>query len=312
MFKKSFIGTVLALTISTVGSAEPLEKMELKSEYQEGISQQSVYEERIKMLELSIIPTTPRETVEVFAKAVKERNGAVQYALLSKDEQEKVYTTLAANHWVTGVSSPWVETYKIISEKELKSKKQMEYVVEFNLFTSTGKAGTDLARLTLEKSGEQWLIKKIERATKESVGIWKTYNEVDTSHIEQQFQTMKTYTSTRGVTLQLPEEIMNKINIEEGSCTNEESNPPCTFFYYKDEKQKKNVMLFALLHLSEQHLKSSYYQEHPFMTFVGKNKNDTIYYVAPSEHPYGENEQSKEGKEWSQLINQLIERVKSI
>ncbi|MCP1144746.1 hypothetical protein [Lysinibacillus endophyticus] len=160
MFKRAILGTALALGILTVGfvqlADQPFKNVEA-SEIQQHI-QKSSLQVRLEMLELSVMPTTAEEAVQTFAKAVKLRNGALQYAILSEKEKAKVKKSFEECHWVTGVSSPWVETYKIISEKELKPGTKMEYVVEFELYTSTGMAGTDEVRLIAEKTNDQWLI----------------------------------------------------------------------------------------------------------------------------------------------------------
>jgi beta-lactamase regulating signal transducer with metallopeptidase domain len=48
-----------------------------------------------------------------WAEAVKQRLGKTQYAMMTKALQNKSYDELAGLNWVTGVSSPWVESYGI-------------------------------------------------------------------------------------------------------------------------------------------------------------------------------------------------------
>ena len=180
MLKKTILGTALILGISTVGSIQlakqSFENVEA-SESQQQI-QKSSLQERLELLELSVIPTTPEEAVQTFGKAVKLRNGALQFAILSDQEKAKGKKKFEESHWVTGVSSPWVKTYEILCEKELKAGTKMEYVVAFDLYTSTGKAGTDQVRLIVEKMNDQWLITKVEAASKDSIGIWKLYEDI--------------------------------------------------------------------------------------------------------------------------------------
>ncbi|SOC22547.1 hypothetical protein SAMN05880501_11446 [Ureibacillus xyleni] len=315
MIKRTILGTALALGISTVGfvqlADQPFKTVEA-SEIEQQI-QKSSLQERLDMLELSVLPTSSEEAIANFAKAVKLRNGALQYALLSENEKAKVTKKFEENHWVTGGSSPWVETYQVVSEKELKAGTKMEYVVEFHLFTSTGKAGTDQARLTVEKNGNNWFITNIEPTSKKSVGIWKTYDEMNVMDLEEQLKSMETYNSSNGYSFLLPSEMMKKLTIKEGTCENEEGKPACTSFYYKDEKQKQDIFLFSLMYLTKQQAKSAYYQDHPFLKFAMNNdKKGTFYIVETSEHPYGDAENTAEGKEWSYLYHSLGERLKTL
>ena len=297
--------SVVALAPQSIGHA-----MEQKIGIQETVKKSSI-EERVEMLEESIVPTTPKATVDTFAKAVKSRNGAVQYALFPKEIRVGLTKSMENSHWVTGVSSPWVETYRIISQKEKVKNKRIEYIVEFDLFTSTGKAGKDQARLTVEKIGEKWLITSLGPVSEHSIGIWNTHESVKDIDFEKKLKNMSTYNSKLGYKVQLPKDVMHKINIKDSTCKNEQGNPPCTFFYYKDQKQKKDVLLMSVLRLTVKQENSSYYQDHPFLNKIGANNKGSFYYVIPSEHPYGEDENSKQGIEWSSLVDILKERIHS-
>ncbi len=48
-----------------------------------------------------------------WAQAVKNHDGKAQFALLSSKYQAQGYGKYSENYWVTGMSSPWVESYKI-------------------------------------------------------------------------------------------------------------------------------------------------------------------------------------------------------
>lgn len=65
------------------------------------------------MLESAIVPTSSQETVQLWAKAVKNRNGALQYALFTENTKQGSKASFTHFHWVTGASSPWVETFQI-------------------------------------------------------------------------------------------------------------------------------------------------------------------------------------------------------
>ncbi len=91
-------------------------------------------------------PKTPEECVEKYAEAVKQRNGAMQFALLRgefKEEQRGNYTDVGP--WVTGFSSPWVSGY------EYKKTDDTHYDIVFHYETSTGPEPDMVVVLTIEK-----------------------------------------------------------------------------------------------------------------------------------------------------------------
>ena len=172
LLKKSFIlAAILVLGITTATYAGSKEKQ--ANQQEELKTEKTSIQEQLAMLERGIVPTKPDKTIKLWAKAVKERNGALQYALLTEDAKKGTKKSLEQFHWATGASSPWVEEYKVVSKNEQKDE-SIEYVVEFSLATSTGKAGKDSARLILVKKDEQWFIQSIAPANKNAIGIWST------------------------------------------------------------------------------------------------------------------------------------------
>lgn len=91
---------------------------------------------------------SPRGAADVWAKGLKNRNAAMQYAVMSKglkkDYEEQLAET--APNWVTGMSSPWIQSYRIL---ELKETGGGEYAaaLTFSTLTSTGPAEKYAARL---------------------------------------------------------------------------------------------------------------------------------------------------------------------
>jgi beta-lactamase regulating signal transducer with metallopeptidase domain len=69
-----------------------------------------------------------------WAEAVKKRDGKAQFDLLSPKSQSAGYDEFSSNYWVTGVSSPWVESYEV-------SVGQDSAAVMYRYATSTGFAG---------------------------------------------------------------------------------------------------------------------------------------------------------------------------
>ncbi len=58
-------------------------------------------------------PETAEDAVKMYAEAVKMRNGFVQYALFDDKMREERYDEFKDSAFVTGVSSPWVDSYEI-------------------------------------------------------------------------------------------------------------------------------------------------------------------------------------------------------
>jgi hypothetical protein len=105
---------------------------------------------------------TPDEAALLWSKGVKERNGALQYAVMS-DELKALYKEhLDANYpsWVTGFSSPWVEKFDIIESKRI-SKAEHEVTMQFSLATSAGSEGKHLAKVYLVNEGQYWTVNNI-------------------------------------------------------------------------------------------------------------------------------------------------------
>lgn len=69
-----------------------------------------------------------------WAEAVKMRDGKAQYELMSRKLQTEKHDDFEAFGWVTGMSSPWMESYQVIA---INNKAR----VTFERATSTGYAG---------------------------------------------------------------------------------------------------------------------------------------------------------------------------
>lgn len=118
---------------------------------------QKKLQQQIELLRNEIAPQSSDEAVQAWAKAVKNRNGAVQYALASPSLQNKTLKTFEELNWVTGVSSPWVESYKI-SDTVKTGADQQSYDVSFQLMTSTSSAGGGTVKVTIDQTDNKWVI----------------------------------------------------------------------------------------------------------------------------------------------------------
>lgn len=95
---------------------------------------------RIFLLEAALAPANPEAVANAWANAAKNRNGAVQYMLMCPDLQKANLSNLEALNWVTGVSSPWISSTKIISEKTKEDSSNFAVQYEFSL--SNGVVGS--------------------------------------------------------------------------------------------------------------------------------------------------------------------------
>lgn len=125
---------------------------------------------RIALLEKALSPQTAQEAALVWAKGVQTRNGALQFAVLSPELQTQMKADYLAMNWVTGVSSPWVESYKITSQ--VQQGEGWEFEIEYQMMTSTGPAQTETDRIRVAQldgdrtSLEGWYITQLSSAAK--------------------------------------------------------------------------------------------------------------------------------------------------
>ena len=127
-------------------------------------TQLSELKRQIDMLQFSLSSQTANEAVESWARGVKTRNGALQFAVLSPELQMKMRQEFAGNGWVTGASSPWVNDFNITNTGS--SVNLVTYEIHFNLASSTGNAGDDLVKVSVQQNKTTWYITKATSDTK--------------------------------------------------------------------------------------------------------------------------------------------------
>jgi hypothetical protein len=111
----------------------------------------------VGLLQYALVAKTPEEAVNTWVKEVKDRNGAAQYAVLTDALRAKVEKQMKAYNWVTGGSSPWLDTYKV-SEGVKNSETSVTFQVEAN-YTNSAKD---------RNSTKHWTVK----VTKAENGFW--------------------------------------------------------------------------------------------------------------------------------------------
>lgn len=102
------------------------------------------------------------DAVNTWSEGLRMRNAAIQFSVMTdklKIEYLKQLETSFSN-WVTGMSSPWIDSYKII-KTDKKTDKEYLVTVQFSTMTSTGPAGDYKAILTVTKVEDFWKISHI-------------------------------------------------------------------------------------------------------------------------------------------------------
>ena len=95
------------------------------------------------------------DCVKAYAEAVKSRNGAVQYGLYTDKYRDESYKVFNESYFVTGVSSPWVESYDIVKEGDNL------YKITFHMTTSAKDKIDYVTEVSLEKVSEDWRISSV-------------------------------------------------------------------------------------------------------------------------------------------------------
>ncbi len=121
-------------------------------------------ESQITSFMTGLQPETPKQAVELWILGVKNRSGAVQYALLSPSLQKHTRKQFEQRVWNTGQSSPWVDNVRIVKVNRISDKK-LQYTIAYDLLASYANFGTGQKVITVEENPEpyrtNWFITKI-------------------------------------------------------------------------------------------------------------------------------------------------------
>ncbi|MDP4152762.1 MAG: hypothetical protein Q8865_04870 [Bacillota bacterium] len=103
----------------------------------------------------------PEDAATVWATGLMHRSAAMQYSVMAKKLRDEYAKQLEKNNpnWVTGVSSPWVDSFKIVDIKNEGG----DYLIRLLISTKTsaGSAGDYNAMLTVSKEGDFWRITRL-------------------------------------------------------------------------------------------------------------------------------------------------------
>lgn len=105
------------------------------------------------------LPKDKESAVKLWAEALKERNGAFRYAILSNDLKNQEYNKYSKMYWTIGGSSPQVKSYKI-SEINKIDNKTSEYKIVYTLTDSTKNLYYASENLTVKNFSNHYVVIK--------------------------------------------------------------------------------------------------------------------------------------------------------
>lgn len=115
---------------------------------------------RVELLEQALAPKSAKDAAQLWFEGVKTRNGALQFAALSPGLRSEKQATYESRHWVTGTSSPWIDTYTINEGKQL-SDGRVEFLIKF-VWTDSTKAKTEAEQTVIVQQFEQnWFVSDV-------------------------------------------------------------------------------------------------------------------------------------------------------
>jgi hypothetical protein len=105
----------------------------------------------------------PEAAAQTWAEGLKERSAAMQYAVMTESLKASYARQLEDTfpNWVTGVSSPWIEQYSLVS-KQQADPNNYTFRIRFATATSAGPVGSYDATLSVTKDGGYWRVAKVD------------------------------------------------------------------------------------------------------------------------------------------------------
>lgn len=163
MVKKFAVAlTVSLLLVSIVSSVYAASDVKVTVLGEDQAAQIESLTLRIHRLESALAPQSPQSAAELWAEAVKMRNGALQYALMSPELKREHYQDLVESNWSTGVSSPWVESFEI-TERKKADDKTFVFDIRYTLTDSTKATIIESETILVRAGQDGWFIAAIEQ-----------------------------------------------------------------------------------------------------------------------------------------------------
>jgi hypothetical protein len=245
---------------------------------------------RVDLLEKAFASTSAKQAIDAWAKALQQRNGALQYALLSKELRAKYYFVMGELHWVTGSSGPSIEHFSITEKKSSDSK--VEYSVDFAIINSGKEKQTEQAEVSVEWEDGKWVITSIAFNGKDSLAIGAPYAKSEPYMFEE-----KDYLLT------LPSSWKGKIRM-----TAEEKEAKSYFLYSPNDSTKEGVGLFAIERIPLKEWEE-WGNETGIHTYLGEKDGIVYALVKASENPFADQPDRPEYAEFEEMLLSLDEIV---
>jgi hypothetical protein len=112
---------------------------------------------QVQLLQQAVAPQSPQDAANTWAKAIQTRNGALQFAILTPQLQNKMRKAYESCNWVTGVSSPWIEKYTIDSGKKTGDG-QYCFLIRYTLTDSTRNTRINSNSITVTQIDGKWYV----------------------------------------------------------------------------------------------------------------------------------------------------------
>lgn len=106
----------------------------------------------------SLISKDSEGAVTLWAEALKHRNGAARYSILSSELKNQEFEKYSKMNWVIGGSSPWVTSYDIKQLNKI-DENTYEYEIYYTMTDSTKAIYTSKENVTVKKL-RNWVITK--------------------------------------------------------------------------------------------------------------------------------------------------------
>ena len=105
---------------------------------------------------------SPDEAAKVWADGLRMRSAAVQFSVMNAELKSEYATQLeeSAPNWVTGMSSPWIDSCKIERSESIDDNHHLIELI-FTTASSTGIDSEHKAVLTFIREGDFWRIFRI-------------------------------------------------------------------------------------------------------------------------------------------------------
>ncbi|MBP1934051.1 hypothetical protein [Ammoniphilus resinae] len=248
-------------------------------------------EVRIELLEKAFSAATAKDAVNAWAKGLQDRNGAIQYAYLSKELRAKYYFAMEELNWVTGGSSPWVERFAVTKENKL-SEQKVVYDLTFEVTDSSKLKRQEQAKVTAVLEDKKWVISDVVMDKDGVVGVRSPYLSGEFYLYEEE-----------DFSLALPSSWKGKLKIVK----DEELNR--TGFLYKGSG-KDDGALFGVERIALQDW-NDWGQETGMHTYLGERNGIVYALVKASEIPYAGNPDGVEYQEALVMMMKVKELVNS-